>query len=79
MRTTLDLDDHLHAEARRRAFEQRKSLGEVISELALRGLEANEASRPKRVLGRYTGLVHVTDDFNDTPADVAAAMEDPLT
>lgn len=40
MRTTLDLDDDVVAAARKLATSQRKPLGAVISELALRGLTA---------------------------------------
>ena len=38
MRTTLDLDSHVLAVARTLSKEQGRSLGAVISELALRGL-----------------------------------------
>ena len=31
MRTTLELDDRLYEVARRRAFEERRSLGDIIS------------------------------------------------
>ena len=79
MRTTLDLDDRLHETARRIAFEQRRSLGEVVSELALRGLEQQAAlDRPPRQLGQFAGLIHIADDFDDTPADVSAAVDEPL-
>ncbi len=43
MRTTLDLDDEVLAAARRIAATRSKSLGQVVSELARRGLE----TRPK--------------------------------
>ncbi|MGI8631701.1 MAG: antitoxin [Solirubrobacterales bacterium] len=38
MRTTLELDDHLLSAARELAAAQRRSIGAVVSELALRGL-----------------------------------------
>jgi len=38
VRTTLELDDHLVAAARELAAAQGRSLGAVVSELALRGL-----------------------------------------
>ena len=79
MRTTLELDDRLHAEARRRAFEERRSLGDIISELALRGLELSAATRPKRQLGQYRGLIHIADHFDDTPPQVVEALDRPLT
>ena len=78
MRTTLELDDRLHAAARQKAFDEHRSLGEVVSELALRGLEQLQTQRPKRRLGQFAGLVHLADDFNDTPPDVLASIEQPL-
>ena len=78
MRTTLELDDRLHEVARRRAFEQRRSVGDVISELALRGLESERAARPKRTLGRYAGLIHVADDFDETAPDLFAELDEPM-
>jgi hypothetical protein len=78
MRTTLELDDRLHEVARRRAFEQRRSVGDVISELALRGLESERAALPKRTLGRYAGLIHVADDFDETPPDLFAELDEPM-
>lgn len=77
MRTTLELDDRLHAIARRKAFEERRSIGDVISELALRGLEASE-SRPARRLGLYAGRIHVAPDFDDTPPEVLDALDEPI-
>jgi hypothetical protein len=80
MRTTLELDNRLHETARRIAFEQRRSLGDVVSELALRGLEQQAADqRPVRQLGQFAGLIHIADDFDDTPADIDAAVDEPLT
>jgi len=40
MRTTLDLDPEIMAAARQIAASRSKTIGEVISELARRGLEA---------------------------------------
>jgi hypothetical protein len=78
MRTTLDLDDEIHALARRRAFEVRKSIGEVVSDWARRGLEAERSNRPKRNLGQFEGRIRVSDDFNDTPDEVDAALDQPI-
>lgn len=79
MRTTLEIDDDLHAVARRIAFEQRRSLGDVISELVRQGLAATD-QRPaeRRPLGIFAGLIHIADDFDDTPPDVVAAIDEPL-
>ena len=79
MRTTLEIDDALHEVARRRAFDERRSLGEVISDLALRGLESEKAARPRRTLGRYAGLIHVADDFDETPAELFAELDEPMS
>ena len=78
MRTTLELDDRLCEVARRRASEERRSFGDIISELALRGLESENAGRQRRKLGRYAGLIHVAADFNETPADMFAELNQPL-
>lgn len=78
MRTTLEIDDRLHELARRMAFDQRRSLGDVISDLALRGLEQQSVDRPARSLGQFVGLVHIADDFDDTPSDIDDAIEQPL-
>ena len=79
MRTTLELDDRLHAAARQKAFDEHRSLGEVISELALRGLEQTLAERPKRRLGLYGGLIRMSEDFNETPAEVTQSIEQALS
>ncbi len=78
MRTTLDLDPEIHEIARRRAFEERRSIGDVISELAQLGLEAERAKRPWRPLGIFAGQVTVADDFDDTPAEWLDAIDEPL-
>ena len=44
MRTTIDLDPEIHEIARRRAFEERRSIGDVIDGLAQMGLEAKGSS-----------------------------------
>jgi hypothetical protein len=78
MRTTLEIDDKLHEIARQRAFAERRSLGDVISELALKGLELQRQLGPRRPLGRFAGRIEVADDFDDTPAEVLESVERPL-
>jgi hypothetical protein len=81
MRTTLDLDDRLHAAVRRIAFEERRSLGDVVSDLALRGLAVGPEGQSRalrRPLDVFAGLIHVADDFNTTPAEVESSLEQPL-
>jgi hypothetical protein len=51
MRTTLDIDDRVLAAARELAASERKSLGEVVSALAARGLRPDPAA-----LGEEDGL-----------------------
>jgi hypothetical protein len=46
MRTTLDIDDDVLAAAKELARRERKSAGQVISELARRALTAPEAGAP---------------------------------
>ena len=78
MRTTLDIDDTLHEQARRVAFEQRRSLGDVISEWAAKGLEAEQRAAEQRPLGRYRGAITIADDFDVTPTEVATALDQPV-
>ena len=78
MRTTLEIDDRLHEIARRRAFEERRGIGDVISELALRGLESGQASATPRPLGKFAGQITIADDFNETPVEVADALDTAL-
>ncbi len=75
MRTTLEIDDRLHEIARRRAFEERRGIGDVISELALRGLEALQSSATPRPLGKFAGQITIADDFDETPDEVADALD----
>ncbi len=55
MRTTLDIEDDVLQAARERALRERKSIGEVISELARRALtttpESPSVREPKAVYG----------------------------
>lgn len=46
-RTTLTLDDYIHAFARRSAFETGKSMGDLVSEWATKGCEIAGDLRPK--------------------------------
>lgn len=50
MRTTIDLPEELHQQARSLAHDSRKSLSEVVSDLMRRGLR----SQPTEGLGRST-------------------------
>lgn len=78
MRTTLVLDDRVYEIARKLAFDQRRSLGEVVSELAEKGLRYAEAEPAKRRLGFWAGQGRMSDDFNDTPTEVLKSLEADL-
>lgn len=78
MRTTVSLDERIHEEARRIAFESRRTLSEVINELLAEGL--NQVQRPavRRQLGQLRGTISIADDFDDTPAEVLDSLAEPL-
>lgn len=57
MRTTLTLDDDVYEAVRQRAFDQRRPIGDVVSELTKRGLAAESEARPRRKLGFWAALV----------------------
>ena len=78
MRTTVTIDDAVYDQTRRIAFESRRSLGEVLNELLVAGLERSEYRQPQRVLGSLRGFVEVADDFDATPPEVLTSLEEPL-
>jgi hypothetical protein len=78
MRTTLTLDDAVYEAARKIAFDERRALSEVISELAKRGLEATNRPIPRRQLGFWAGQVWMADDFNETPQEWLDSIEADL-
>ena len=79
MRTTVTLDDVVYQQARKIAFETRRSLGDVISELLAAGLEQSPHRRPQRTLGALRGSIEVPDGFDETPSDVIDAMDELLS
>lgn len=78
MRTTVSLDERIHEEARRIAFESRRTLSAVINELLAAGLE--QATRPaaRRQLGQLRGTITIAEDFDDTPTEVLDSLSEPL-
>ena len=78
MRTTVSLDDEIYDEARRIAFESRRTLGEVINELLAAGLKQVARPPARRQLGQLRGTITIADDFDDTPAEVLESLDDPL-
>lgn len=79
MRTTLSLDDEVYAVARQRAFDEHRSVGDVVSSLFRKGLEAEKAVRTPRPLGKFRGQISMSEDFNDTPADVVTSVNTPFS
>ena len=79
MRTTLTLDDEVYAKARKRAFDEHRSLGDVISELAKRSLESEPTKLyPAINIGFMKGQIWIADDFDETPQDILDAIDAPL-
>jgi hypothetical protein len=78
MRTTLTLDDEVYEAARKIAFQQRRALGDVISELAAKGMAAEDRPAPRRKLGFWAGQGWIADDFNDTPPEWLESIEADL-
>ncbi len=78
MRTTIVIDDHLYDEARRLAYESRRALSEVINELLAEGLKRVASAPTRRGLGQLRGSITISDDFNETPAEVLRAVDEPL-
>lgn len=56
MRTTLNLDPQLISTAKRLAAARAVALGDIISELANRGLEAQGRAQEKRRVNRKSGF-----------------------
>jgi hypothetical protein len=73
MRTTLDLPDDVLERARAIARDTRRSLSQVVADLARRGLEPGATSEP--TLSRTTGLPLVSVGRVITSDDVRA-LED---
>lgn len=78
VRTTVNIRDDLHEAARRRAFEDRRTFGDVINDLIEAGL-ADHADRETRVLGRFAGQIQVSPDFDDVPPEIDAALDEPVS
>ncbi len=78
MRTTVSIDDKIHEQARRIAFETRRTLGAVFNELLAEGLKGAARPPAHRRLGQLRGTITIADDFDDTPREVLDALNDPL-
>lgn len=78
MRTTLVIDDDVYEAARLAAFRERSSLGAVISAWARRGSSDPSPVTGERELGFWRGQIAMSDDFDETPADVLNALTSPV-
>ena len=78
VRTTVSIQDEIHDEARRIAFESRRTLGAVINELLAEGLKQVARPSARRQLGQLRGTIMIADDFDDTPTEVLDSLDDPL-
>ena len=78
MRTTVSIDERIHEEARRIAFESRRTLSDVINELLAEGLKQVNRPREHRQLGQLRGTITIANDFDDTPAEVLDTLAEPL-
>ena len=78
MRTTVSIDDAVYEQARRIAFESRRTLGEVINELLVEGLKLVAPPSERRRLGQLRGTITIADDFDELPRDVLDALDSPL-
>jgi hypothetical protein len=77
MRTTVDLAEDVYDHVRRQSFEQRRSMGAVLSELARAGMRGPGA-RAVRPIGLYDGQGRIADDFDELPDDIAVALDRPI-
>ncbi|MBS0275197.1 MAG: CopG family transcriptional regulator [Proteobacteria bacterium] len=75
MRTTLSLDDDVLSAAKAQAGRENRSLGEVVSELARRGLEPRAAPRKMR-----NGITLLPRSQTSKPvtADIVRQLRDEL-
>ncbi len=78
MRTTVSIDDAVYEQARRIAFESRRTLGEVINELLAEGLKLVAPPPARRSLGRLRGTIRIADDFDELPREVLDSLDSPL-
>lgn len=78
MRTTVSIDNEVYEQARRIAFDSRRTLGEVINELLTEGLRVADPPPERRRLGQLRGTISIAEDFDATPRDVLDSLDSPL-
>lgn len=77
MRTTLTIRDELYEKIRRQAFDERRTLGDVVNDLIESGLVQKSFTKP-RVLGTFSGQISVTDDFDDELVEFTDSISEPI-
>ncbi len=77
MRTTLSIRDDLYEIARKRAFDERRTLGDVVNELIERGIGEGAVER-RRTLGAFEGRIAIADDFDDELPEVTASIHESI-
>ena len=75
MRTTLAIDDDVLAAARELAAQQRKTVGEVISDLARRTLRAQI---PRGKVRNGVPLLPIADGANPVTSELVKRLQDDL-
>jgi hypothetical protein len=75
MRTTLSIDDDVLLAAKARAERERRSLGEVVSELARRGLAPSPAERKTR---NGIALLPPSEKSRPVTSDIVRKLRDEL-
>ena len=65
MKTTLDIDDHIHRELKRRQAKEGKSLGRLVSDLLAQALKeiaaSTDAPRPTWITKPMEARVNLSD------------------
>lgn len=75
-RTTVDIDASVLRELKKRQERERKTLGQLISELLAKALEAEDAGRASRPLSWVTKDLQPRVDLEDKDA-VWSALDEP--
>jgi len=78
VRTTITIDDKVYEEARRIAFESRRTLGETINELLAAGLKLTAQPSSRRQLGQLRGTITIAEDFDDIPLEIRDSLMEPI-
>ena len=75
MRTTISLRDDLYEAVRKQAFEERRTLGEVVTDLIESGLSLQ--AQP-RTLGAFVGRIVIPESFDDDLDDLETLLSDSV-